>query len=104
MRRWVLVFVLLFAVGGGCLTLVLWCPKGHVSYCNYERIQVGMALGDVEAILGSPGTEIDEVPTTPEKPVVSGDRFFRWESNHTEIIVGIRDDRVCDKWYWEPSL
>jgi hypothetical protein len=68
-----------------------------------------MALDDVEAILGSPGREVDGdgVPTTSDgKPVVSGDRFFRWERNHnhTKVIVGMRDDRVCDKWYWEPSL
>jgi hypothetical protein len=42
------------------------------------------------------------------KPVVTGDRFFQWKApedlNGGEIIVGMRDGKVCDKWYWEYSL
>jgi hypothetical protein len=48
-----------------------------------------MTLGDDEAILGFPGTEIDEAPRSPYGPLVSGDRFFQWERNY-KMIVSVR--------------
>ena len=87
---------------------------------NYERIRVGMPLAEVEALLGAPGQEIapEDFPLSPDfsqpvpwkqpKPVVNGDRFFRWVApenyNGGAIIVGIKNGTVCDKWYWEERL
>src|SRR4051794_8889707 len=79
----------------------------RVSWRNYERINQGMTLAEVEALVGGPGQEIHSVPTYPGyKPVVTGDRFFRWEGdvNSRRVIVGLRDGRVCDKWFREDSL
>jgi hypothetical protein len=102
-----------------CLSLVLSCQNGTVSYHNYIKIREGMTLGEVEAILG-PGVEIPKsrLPETPDftepdpekrsKPVVTGEQISRWSKGRipgeTEIIIGFKDGRVCDKWFWEPSL
>jgi hypothetical protein len=123
----------LLLVGLGLFAL-LYCPPARFSYCNYQRVQAGMNLEEVQALLG-PGTEIErrwvpqEVRPKPgvvvpppgpnatvrdypvvEVPVVDGDRFFRWEADApwlqsgAYIIIAFRDGKVCDKTYWEPSL
>jgi hypothetical protein len=86
---------------------------------------------EVEAILG-PGIQLSlkEVPTavvprpgvkvrkdrpggpwatqidypTEDKPAVQGERFLRWESDGDEVILGFKDGRVIDKYYWNCSL
>jgi hypothetical protein len=98
---------------------------------DYDKIAVGMTLSEVETLIG-PGTEIDRssLPKThrlkagvhPNRvgpqvtvvdhdlfeivPVVDGDVFHRWTENGggSYVILGFRNGRVCDKWYWEPSL
>jgi hypothetical protein len=100
-----LAFAASLLVGLG-LFAILYCPPGQFSYCNYKKVQVGMTLDEVEALLG-PGTEISlddlagvvrpkpgvVVPKDPPGgpyttvrnypveivPEVDGDRFFRWE-------------------------
>jgi hypothetical protein len=83
------------------------CRRGVISECNYGKIRLGMTVSEAEAILGS-GRELEGeyVPRTHTGPVISGDRFFKWEDGTTAraVWVGIRSGRVCDKWYWEPSL
>jgi hypothetical protein len=83
------------------------CRRGVISECNYGKIRPGMTVSEVEAILGS-GQELEGkyVPYTHTGPVSSGERFFKWEDRTTarKVWVGIRSGRVCDKWYWEPSL
>ncbi len=85
------------------------CPTGSIKEFNFRfRIRNGMALHDVEAILG-PGKEVHRKHLPVEKDkgqVVQGDRFFYWEyePEGIEIYVGFTDDKVCDKWFWAPSL
>jgi hypothetical protein len=100
-------------------TLDLWVDyvEGPISSRGFSRIKIGMSLDEVEAILG-PGEQIslEHVTQIPGSPyakrkgnldlVVEGDEFFRWHNSKCgmEIQLGLRDGRVCDKWYWEPSL
>jgi hypothetical protein len=72
----------------------------------YNRIRSGMDLMDVQRELG-PGVRIpeDEVTNTHAGPVVRGDLFYRWEDDQgRKIEIGFVDNRVNEKWYWEPSL
>ena len=122
---------------GGAVLVVLYSflfPPDSTHYSNYQRIQEGMTLEEVQTILG-PGTEIDlnEVPgivvaenpaeelaflqkarregTTPTsrsyptrvKPVVEGDRVFRWidEKTQERILVAFRNGKVCEKRFWD---
>jgi hypothetical protein len=122
MRKWLLAA----AFGLVALAVLVFALDAYLNrpgrFChrNYERIQVGMALAEVEALLGGPGREIAQVdlpqsrdfsPPLPQewsKPVLIGDQFFRWltpeKYNGGEIIVGVKDGRVSDKWYWEYRL
>ncbi len=83
------------------------CRTGVISECNFEKIRLGMTVSEAEAILGS-GQELEGkyVPYTDTGPVINGDRFFKWEGGTTAraVWVGIRNGRICDKWYWEPSF
>ena len=67
-----------------------------------RRVQVGMTLAEVEAILG-PGTLVNDVPHYPgDVPVVRGDVFYRWTATQLygeEFIVGFKEGVVFDKWY-----
>ena len=95
--------------------LGVWCPRGFVCPCNYKKIRAGMTLDEVEAILGGPGNQIGwrDLPKAPasintgnkHNAYVGGDRFFRWRGgfNGRYIIVGARDGKVCDKFFWENS-
>jgi hypothetical protein len=100
------------------LTLAIWWDRtGCFSYRNYERIETGMRLEEVENLLGCHGDEVSSTSVTrvpayaklPESPtgwygVVWGDRFFLWKSGHCKVFVGVTDGWVTSKWYWEPSL
>jgi hypothetical protein len=88
------------------------CVFPGPTQCNYGRVSTGMTLSDVEAILG-PGDEIPPgaVPVHARDKrgnieFVTGDRFFQWPKGRgpfmaggRQIIIGMRNDRVCDKWW-----
>jgi hypothetical protein len=67
-----------------------------------RRVQVGMTLAEVEAILG-PGTKVEGVPHyAGDKPVVRGDVFYEWTATQLygeQFIVGFKGGVVFDKWY-----
>jgi hypothetical protein len=101
--------VLSLVILGVVISLFLSCPTGSVEEFNFRfRIRNGMTLNDVEAVLG-PAKEIDRKHLPVEKDkgqVVQGERFFHWEyePEGIEIYLGFRDGKVCDKWFWAPSL
>ncbi len=115
MRKAILAVFALIALTVGAS---LWFVRpGTFSYINYLRIQPGMALAEVEEILGCPGTEISEaelpgivdwtVPLDhPErvKAVLSGERYFRWYQQGDEIIISLRGGVLAEKWYSATSL
>jgi hypothetical protein len=88
------------------VTLYWCCRPGVFSYVNYWRISPGMILPQVERLIGKPGKEISprEVPGTPTGPLVSGDRFFRWEDGNRVIFISLKSGVVYEKYYWEPSF
>jgi hypothetical protein len=114
MRKAKLVLLALIAaliVGG-------WVGSNYYSaFAYYERIQPGMTLNAVERLLGHPGKEVPEsaletvvdrsVPVGHPrrvKPVISGERYLRWDRGSGYIIVGLRGGVVAEKWYWESEL
>ena len=79
------------------------------------RIRIGMPIADVERILGKgcrvsaesfQTVDYDEPDIEKRRrPVVDGDVRFAWTSkHHFEIVVGVRNGVVCDKWCWVPGL
>jgi hypothetical protein len=100
-----------------CLLLVFMplsccvvCPRTVTVFeWKYRyRVKAGMTLGKLEAILGPSQPEEAPPGTLDWKggtvPFVRGDEFYVWERDGLEIWVGLRGGRVCDKWFWAPSL
>jgi hypothetical protein len=83
-----------------------------------QEIRPGMRLEDVRALLGSVGRKIDksELPEvgdwdapigspTRSNPVVSGERFYRWEADGgAYVIVSVKHGVVHEKFFYTPSL
>jgi hypothetical protein len=113
MRRWAIgcasVAVLAVLVFG--LYFLEECRSGKISECNYKKVEIGMTVKEAEAILG-PSQEIgmELVPGTQDGPVVRGERLFMWAKgvptpmSSRAVWVGVRNERICSKWYWESSL
>lgn len=94
------------------------CRKGQVSRCNFMNVSNGMTIEQVEELLGhgAPWPWLTPPTTNPDsnRPLVRGASFRVWASNDRKrwvlggprvVVVGLgEDDRVCDKWYGEPSL
>jgi hypothetical protein len=85
-------------------------------FVGYGQILVGMDLAGVQQILGQ-GMPIsaDEVPQFPSgpfveerlriSPVVKGETYCKWEDNYgRKIVIAFVENRVRQKWYWEPDL
>jgi hypothetical protein len=116
MRKWCLAVLLLLTVL--IVAVVLWTARtGTVSVFNYDRIRPGMSIAEVDMLLGGPGIEISEsqlpgivdrsVPVDHPKrvkPVVTGERYIRWEHGHSYVVVSLRGKFVAEKWYYVPSL
>jgi hypothetical protein len=104
-------------VGVGAFTallLITSCRTSRdrpASVATYSQVEIGMTVDEVEAILGR-GKEIprSEVPLLggPMRPAVEGTSFYRWKDEANamtpEIVLGFENGKVCNKWYWEPSL
>jgi hypothetical protein len=109
--------LVLLALGLSLSATAIGCERvGKFSYANYERIQVGMTLTEVERLLGAPGEEIDEsfvaltnVGDKKTKRVVSGDKYYKWFKDKADvlgawIVISLKNGLVAEKYYWEPSL
>ncbi|MBX9623191.1 MAG: hypothetical protein K2X82_05200 [Gemmataceae bacterium] len=100
-----------------------WIQPGCRSHRNYERIEKGMELERVQALLDSPGEEIsfDGIPGVaphskfPDAPdgwlgVVWGGRCYiwqergRWVGADRTVYVGVSDGRVVSKYLLEHSF
>jgi hypothetical protein len=83
-------------------SVVFFAPRPSRLEAAGHRVQLGMTLAEVEAILG-PGTLVKGVPEYQgDVPVVRGDVFYRWtatELSGEEFIVGFKGGVVFDKWY-----
>jgi hypothetical protein len=91
--------------------------EGPISRRTFKKITLGMSLDEVEAILG-PGRQIPVGSVTRGRGspsaretwnldlVIDGDQFFEWRDDEhgKRIELGMRDGKVCDKFFWEPCL
>jgi hypothetical protein len=99
--------------------LGLWMDylEGPISERGFEKIEIGMRLEEVQAILGLgehiSAEHVTQAPGSPDAKrrgnldlVIDGNEFYRWAdaTRNRRIEVGTRNGRVCDKFYWEPSL
>ena len=104
LRSIFITFAVLAAVMGAVVTVRY--SSGRFSYINYQRIAKGMSIVEVEELLGSSGTEVkaSQVLLLNQKPVVRGERYFRWDAEIRRIYVSLNNDVVAEKYYWSPSL
>ncbi len=97
--------------------VVWWNQFGCFSAVNYDRIAMGMDVGEVQALLGSMGEEIpfsevpglrpaDKLPGSPEGwlGVVWGEKCFRWKDAHRQILVGLSGGKVASKYLLDHGL
>jgi hypothetical protein len=82
---------------------------GRYSTYNYDQIQDGATLADIEAILGGPGTDMtQELPQGAlDAPVDRPHRFFEWKEPGGPgcIVIALDSDgRVCRKRMIRPSF
>ncbi len=92
---------ILFVAGSAVFFAARWVTRPSRLEAASLRVQVGMTLAEVEAILG-PGTLEKGVQYQRGGQVVRGDVFYRWtatELNGEEFIVGFEGGVVVDKWY-----
>lgn len=108
----VLAVMILLALVVPVTLIVLFDHPGRFSRNNYLRIHTGMTLAEVEALLGGPGEELRRASlfTSPDKnePILEGDQVFLWRApqNHNggQILVGLKDGKVCDKRFRQDGL
>jgi hypothetical protein len=90
----------------------LWFgTSGTFSRLNYERIQPGMSLAQIEQLLGEPGESLEEQYVTHvvdrsdeqrrEKPVIHGEKYYRWRKKALCIIVSFENEVVAEKYFNE---
>ncbi len=110
------VLAVLLAIGLLALMAIAECQNGKVTRCNYDKVKAGMTVREAEIFLG-PSQESSEKWVPSERSpdgiarVVSGDRYFKWEDKRIEngtpdrsVWVGVRNGKIINKWYWEPSF
>jgi hypothetical protein len=125
-KRWVI------ALFVGTLLVMLTTVAVHISaeiwrfchrpaailYQRSERVRPGMRLEAASAALGGAGRKLQEweLPETVDdnrpvglpgrlKPVVSGDEYYRWETDGgAYLVVSLKNGVVREKFFYEPSL
>lgn len=105
---------LLLVVTGFAILLSAWTSlgllldywEGPISERGLAKIKIGMTLAEAEAILG-PGVQAERpLEEQGRGLVIHGDHFYRWSNFKCgqEIYLAFKNGKVCDKYYWEPSL
>jgi hypothetical protein len=102
LRSMFVAFAVFAAVMGAVATVRY--SSGKFSYINYRRISKGMSIAEVDDLLGSTGKEVPASLLLNQKPVVSGERYFRWDAGIRQVYVSLNNDVVAEKYYWSPSL
>jgi hypothetical protein len=75
--------LVLLACGVTAVFVILVLPRERVTRANFEKIQVGMSLDEVERLLGPPYSELITVRATNE---------FAWEEGDLDCVYST-------KWY-----
>jgi hypothetical protein len=103
-RRWLLVGITCaIAVPLFVLALfVVLSPSATILEVNGTfRVREGMTLEQVQGVLGS-GSERSYPPEEQagrmeSRPILTGDRFFSWDSTGGVLWIGFRDGKVESK-------
>lgn len=126
MKKLLVLSLIAIALALASFTFLASRDTGKLTRRNYDRIQLGMTLNDVESILGQ-GEDVsgrfgavkrgDKTYQWEVPHIVQGEKAYKWEewsirSNGTfnykygerTIYVGFQDGKVCDKDYWQPSF
>src|SRR5262249_17303556 len=86
------------------LLVVLSLPWPGVNRDTYERIEIGMTLKEVEAVLGRPGKMCHSGPTRMDFRTWPNTSRWFWSRGKVTITVRLGPDgRVCSKDYDGPS-
>jgi hypothetical protein len=84
-------------------------PETSLTQAYFEKIHEGMTLGEVEALLGSPGSKGTVDVTRPDGSVVKDVRTATWfwfrvttgtghdEQESRRIVVHLKDGKVTSK-------
>jgi hypothetical protein len=87
-----------------CLGAMLIAGCADVSEENYDKIEVGMRIGDVQAIMGTDGTREELRGFNIGASGISGasstahrDETYTWKSGDREIVVQVRNGIVVSK-------
>lgn len=96
-----------------CVLLILavviwWPPSGPINRRNYERIQIGMPLAQVERLMGGPGRDIG--PVGWNDVAFDEDRLRSWraapstlrnwyDSNHMITVHIDSNHNVVNKYF-----
>jgi hypothetical protein len=94
-------FFLMAAVGAAVFVSFCWPDHPTTLEVNCGRVQVGMTLAGVEAILG-PGERMNAAPQGRDGPVVKGDAVYFWNAptRYPEaVVIGFTNGVVVDKLY-----
>lgn len=87
----------------GVAALLLSGSRDPVSLANYRRLHKGMALAEVEGVLGGPGERARRV----EQLAGTGPMYV-WEGERLRIVVFVDDGgRVIDRgfeWVRQPTV
>jgi hypothetical protein len=109
-RRTLLVVLAALAVVVAVAVVVLWPQQDRIKRENYERIQRGMSLAEVEAILGPPG-DCRTRPTIYVPHIFAPPRLAdrlasepdvdikKWEGDSGDIEVVFRDGETKAAFY-----
>lgn len=99
-----LLFLVLFPLWGLPLYFHLAFLRPHPLKVQYDQIEVGMTLAEVEEILG-PGTPVENVPENRDGPIVTGDALFLWEEPRSgvRIHMGFLKGKVLGTDYFQPE-
>lgn len=84
------------------LSMVLTGCESRVTQENYDLIENGMTLAEVESILGGPGENVTPAGRSISSAGImtgeeSADHIYSWKSGQAEITVTVRDGKVVRK-------
>jgi hypothetical protein len=95
-RKWALLAVLVvIAVASLCAHWIMRSQPG-ITWTNYERIELGMSLEEVETILGR-----SYVYQPIGDPTRDGGPGFWWQGDDLSIIIAVDNDHRVTGTYYE---
>jgi hypothetical protein len=96
--RRLLLLGLAIGMAGIAVAVALWLLRSPVNRDNFAKIEEGMALAEVEALLGGPGQRILVRTGDTGRGILHGRTWRRWEAGDVVITLSFdADDNVVGK-------